>query len=48
MDFLPQDRRTINPKGLRFKNNYYYCPDLAPYVGKDVLINRIHTSGLIT
>lgn len=38
IDFLPQDRRTVYPKGLRFKNNYYYCPDLAPYVGQDVLI----------
>lgn len=38
IDFLPQDRRTISPKGLRFKNNYYYCPDLAPYVGREVLI----------
>lgn len=38
IDFLPQERRTISPKGLRFKNNYYYCPDLAPYAGIQVLI----------
>jgi putative transposase len=38
IDFLPQARRTIYPKGLRFKNNYYYCPDLAPHAGRDVLI----------
>jgi putative transposase len=38
IDFLPQARRTIYPKGLRFKNNYYYCPDLTPHAGKDVLI----------
>lgn len=38
IDFLPQDRRTIYPKGIRFKNNYYYCPDLAPHAGKDILI----------
>ncbi|MDN3219607.1 Mu transposase C-terminal domain-containing protein [Pseudomonas nunensis] len=38
IDFLPQDRRTICTKGIRFKNNYYYCPDLTPHVGKDILI----------
>lgn len=38
IDFLPQDRRTIYPKGIRFKNNYYYCPDLVPHAGKEILI----------
>ncbi|QNH77492.1 transposase [Pseudomonas protegens] len=38
IDFLPQARRRVTPKGLRFKNSYYYGPELVPFAGLVLLI----------
>ncbi|WP_374437990.1 Mu transposase C-terminal domain-containing protein [Pseudomonas panipatensis] len=38
IDFLPEQHRTISPKGIQFSNSFYYAQELQPHVGKRVAI----------
>ncbi|GGJ86466.1 Mu transposase C-terminal domain-containing protein [Pseudomonas matsuisoli] len=39
LDFMPEERRNITPKGVQLKRNFYSSPALALHVGKkDVIV----------